>query len=538
MDYNEANTIRRLILPKLRKRGWTNDLLREQIAFTAASVPQPQTRRADILLQLRLDTNSQPLLIAVIETKREYQEIDFGLQQSIEYANVLNVPFAFATDGHSFIMFDRYTNTISPPQQLDQFPTPAELRSRYEQNTKLSLGSPETKPLRAPYPGGDTAPYPHQDAAIRSVLEAVLQGKQRILVELAPGLGKSFIIANILKRLIDSGKVARALLITDRVGLAQQFGERYRELMDTQLITSFAEFNSVVARLFIVTFQKLKTILSSQTSLLQTFDIIILDDFDGYAGGWSRLLLDKSSPIQIAFTSKQKPEIMQYFGSEVYSYSIDQAKEYGYLQAQKPSELLPRIQYPDDNLFPTTNPSDVVTGKPIPDTDIFRAYLIFISYRWDDSKPIAEKLYKRLSEVFNFDTVSQVFMDTSSTHYGENFIDRIYEAIDKCEIVLALIGRLWLTIPDSTGKRRLDNPDDTLRKEIEYALANKKLVLPVLVNRANIPSESALPDSPLRQLSRIQSFEIVHKDKYFDSEVDELIEALQLLLKQRARLDD
>ncbi len=122
---------------------------------------------------------------------------------------------------------------------------------------------------------------------------------------------------------------------------------------------------------------------------------------------------------------------------------------------------------------------------------------IFISYRRSDSGMAAGRLYDHLSGRFG---ASQVFMDVTTLGPGENFVETIRSTIDKCDVMLAVIGRQWLTATDESGQRYLDNPEDYVRQEIGLALHKRIRVIPVLVDGATMPNPADLPPN-LKRLS-------------------------------------
>jgi WD40 repeat protein/tetratricopeptide (TPR) repeat protein len=149
---------------------------------------------------------------------------------------------------------------------------------------------------------------------------------------------------------------------------------------------------------------------------------------------------------------------------------------------------------------------------------------IFISYRREEMAGQAGRLYDRLSGRFG---AGRVFMDVDSIDPGVDFTTAITEAISGCDILLALIGREWLTVTDAGGRRRLDDPDDLVRVEIETALRRGIRVVPVRVEGAVLPQASDLPPS-LRPLVRLQALMISHAG--FAAEVSHLIAAVDGLL--------
>lgn len=135
----------------------------------------------------------------------------------------LNVAYCFSSNGHLFVEFDRLSGLATPARPLAEFPTPAELRARYEQAVGLGLEAPAARPLVTRYAGGEegTRRY-YQDAAVRAVLEKLARGDKRALLSLATGAGKTRIAVNLLKRIGDAGQLRRALFVCDRDELRSQ----------------------------------------------------------------------------------------------------------------------------------------------------------------------------------------------------------------------------------------------------------------------------------------------------------------------------
>jgi hypothetical protein len=150
---------------------------------------------------------------------------------------------------------------------------------------------------------------------------------------------------------------------------------------------------------------------------------------------------------------------------------------------------------------------------------------IFISYRREETAAQAGRLYDRLSDRFGED---RIFMDVDSIALGLDFTRAITEAVSECDIMLVLIGNNWSTITDSTGTRRIDNPNDWVRVEIETALKRDIRVVPVLIDGAPLPQANDLPES-LRSLTRRQTLELTHTG--FRSEVTRLLAAVDQIFQ-------
>ncbi|HEY1985901.1 MAG TPA: toll/interleukin-1 receptor domain-containing protein [Terracidiphilus sp.] len=145
---------------------------------------------------------------------------------------------------------------------------------------------------------------------------------------------------------------------------------------------------------------------------------------------------------------------------------------------------------------------------------------ILVNYRRDDSAPYAGRLADRLKKHFGSD---HVFVDIDNIRPGEDFVQRIDQSIAACDVLVAVIGKSWLTAADSQGHRRLDREDDFVRMEIAKALECHRRVIPALVGDATMPAATQLPQD-LVALSRKQAVEI--SDSRFHQDVDNLIEAL------------
>ena len=148
---------------------------------------------------------------------------------------------------------------------------------------------------------------------------------------------------------------------------------------------------------------------------------------------------------------------------------------------------------------------------------------IFLSYRRDDSGGYAGRLFDRLSQHFGRDNL---FMDIDTIGLGLDFVEAIENAVGSCDVLLAVIGRQWLTSTDPLGHRRLDNPEDFVRLEITTALERRIRVIPVLVGGASMPRSTELPDV-LRPLARRQALVV---GDHFHPDVDRLIAALETIL--------
>lgn len=382
MGYNEADTRSKLIEPGIRARGWTEDHIRREETAGTVEIVNGRARRAgrgrvDYTLRVRVHAAAQPVAVALIEAKAEDRPPAHGLEQAKAYAATkrLNVPFAFSSNGHLFVEYDRLTGLTSAPKPLAEFPTPDELRARYEAAKGFSLADPAAAALIVPYSGGEGTRRYYQDAAIRAVLEKIASGGNRALLSLATGAGKTFIAVNLLRRIADAGQLRRALFVCDRDELRSQgigafqnaFGADAAEVFEKPDGTN----NAVNARVHVATFQTLDVDKDDGTANFLTkhypegyFSHIVIDECHRSAWGkWSQVLTRNPDAIHIGLTATPREiesgedseearrdaavtaDNLAYFGAPVYEYDMAQGIEDGYLAA---CEIVRREVFIDD----------------------------------------------------------------------------------------------------------------------------------------------------------------------------------------------
>lgn len=156
---------------------------------------------------------------------------------------------------------------------------------------------------------------------------------------------------------------------------------------------------------------------------------------------------------------------------------------------------------------------------------------IFISYRRSDTEAVVERLYERLIRHFGED---HIFRDKQSIEAGADFPDVLSEALQQCKVMLVMIGSQWLKAQDDYGRRRLDDANDWVRREVEVGLTDDRIrVIPILVDNMPMPPTDALPDS-LQSLSRKNALVLRH-DPDFSTDVDRIVTALTKATKLAAQ---
>src|SRR5947209_2547773 len=160
MPHGEADTRAKLIDPAIHARGWTEDLIRREETAGAVEIIDGKVRkrakgRTDYTLRVKVNAEAQPVAVALIEAKAEELPATHGLEQAKGYSRRLHVPFVFTSNGHQFVEYDDFSGLTTMQRPLGEFPTPADLRARYEVGKGFSLEDAAARPLLARYSGGE-----------------------------------------------------------------------------------------------------------------------------------------------------------------------------------------------------------------------------------------------------------------------------------------------------------------------------------------------------------------------------------------------
>ena len=240
---SERDICTKFITPAVRSAGWDELLqIREEVSFTKGRiivrgklVSRGKAKRADYILYF------QPNLpIALIEAKDNNHSVEAGMQQGLDYAETLQIPFVFSSNGDGFVFHDRTGNSAQAETtlSLENFPTPAELWARYRAWKKLT---PEQESLvLQPYHdgGGGKDPRYYQVTAVNAAIEAIAKGLNRLLLVMATGTGKTFTAFQIIWRLWKAGRKKRILFLADR-----------NVLVDQTMVNDFRPFGAAMAKL-------------------------------------------------------------------------------------------------------------------------------------------------------------------------------------------------------------------------------------------------------------------------------------------------
>jgi type I restriction enzyme R subunit len=340
---NEADTCRTYILPMLYASGWDDEQLIEQLVLTPGRIvplgERQHTRksglRADYVLNIRKN-----IPIAVVEAKAEYKHPADGLQQAMQYAELLGVKFAYASNGHGIVEHNYLTGQET---SLAQFPSPDELWQRLRPELGLHQEKDAADALTAYFEEiGGKIPRYYQVVAINRAVEAVLRGQSRILLTMATGTGKTFVAFQIVWRLWKAGRKKRILYLSDRNVLIEQAKTIAFSPMG-QAIQRIQSRPVKSREMYFALYQALSNP-GEGPNLYEKypkdfFDLIIVDECHrGSArdeSSWRKILEYFASAQQIGMTATPKVtdniDTYEYFGDPLYTYSLKQGIEDGFL---------------------------------------------------------------------------------------------------------------------------------------------------------------------------------------------------------------
>ena len=350
---SERDICTKFITPAIQRAGWDlHSQIREEVSFTKGRIivrgklhTRGEQKRADYILYYKSN-----IPIAVIEAKDNSHSVGSGMQQGLNYAETLGIPFVFSSNGNAFLMHDRTGLATKTEEELalTAFPSPAELWQRY-----CSWKGIETEQARQtvemPYydDGSNRAPRYYQANAINNTVEAVARGQQRVLLVMATGTGKTYTAFQIIWRLWKSGAKKRILFLADRNILVDQtknndfkpFGAAMTKISKRQIDKSYEIYLSLYQA---VTGNEEDKNIYKQFSP-DFFDLIVVDECHrGSAAedsAWREILsyFNSATHIGLTATPKETKEVSSsvYFGEPVYTYSLKQGIEDGFLAPYK-----------------------------------------------------------------------------------------------------------------------------------------------------------------------------------------------------------
>ena len=360
---SERDICTKFITPALGRAGWDEMLqIREEVSFTKGRiivrgklVTRGKAKRADYILYYKPN-----IPLAIIEAKDNSHSVGDGMQQALDYAETLNIPFVFSSNGDGFVFHDR-TGTSTPREvnlALEAFPPPTDLWARYRAWKGLAPEAERIVLQDYHEDGGDKAPRYYQVNAVNAAIEAIAKGQDRVLLVMATGTGKTYTAFQIIWRLWKAGHRKRILFLADR-----------NVLVDQTMVNDFRPFGEAMAKLstgaktiqreggahrvdaayeiYLGLYQAITGPEDNQKIYREFsrgfFDLIVIDECHRGSAAedsvWREILEYFSSATQIGLTATPKEtkyvSNIAYFGEPVFSYSLKEGIRDGFLAPYK-----------------------------------------------------------------------------------------------------------------------------------------------------------------------------------------------------------
>ncbi|MGF7140035.1 EcoAI/FtnUII family type I restriction enzme subunit R [Roseimarinus sediminis] len=505
-NLSERDICTKFINPALEKAGWNiKKQVREEVSFTDGRIivqgklyTRGKKKRADYILYYKPNVP-----IAIIEAKDNTHKVGDGMQQALEYAEILHIPFVFTSNGDSFVFHDKTMKMgeIEKEISLDVFPSPNELWNKY----LISKGveTPDAQEIvEQDYfvdDSGMSLRYYQQNAVNRTV-EAIAKQQDRILLVMATGTGKTYTAFNIIWRLWKAGVKKRILFLADRNALLTQtkngdfspFGNDIMHIIKQRKIDKSYQ-------VYFALYQGLTGNEDWQNAYKEFtrdfFDLVVIDECHrgsaSEASAWREVLEYFSSATQIGMTATPKEtrdvSNMAYFGEPVYTYSLKQGIEDGFLAPYKVVRISTTV---DDGWRPTAGLCDKY-GHEITDRiynlrDYDRKLAID-----ERTQLVAQKITEYLKATDRFSKTIVFCVDID--HANRMRMALINENADLVSKHPNYVVKI--TGDDDVGKRELDNFTDVEERIPVIATTSKMLttgidtkMVKVVVLEANIGS--------------------------------------------------
>lgn len=373
-DLSERDICTKFITPALKQSGWDEmTQIREEVSFTKGRiivrgklVTRGKSKRADYILYYKPN-----IPIAIVEAKDNNCAIGDGIQQALDYATTLDIPFVFSSNGDGFVFHDRTGQSAEKEATLplNGFPPPGQLWARYCEWKGISASAEELVLQDYYDDGSGKAPRYYQTRAINSVIEAIAKGKNRALLVMATGTGKTYTAFQIIWRLWKAGRKKRILFLADRNVLVDQtmvndfrpFGAAMAKLSTSAKTIEREDGSTVDLSLALDKKRRVDTAYEVYLGLYQAitgpedrqklfrefspgfFDLIVIDECHrGSAAedsAWREILEYFSEATQIGMTATPKEtkyvSNIHYFGDPVYTYSLKEGIRDGFLAPYK-----------------------------------------------------------------------------------------------------------------------------------------------------------------------------------------------------------
>lgn len=467
-NLSERDICTKFINPAIEKAGWNmRTQVREEVSFTDGRIivqgnlyTRGKNKRADYILYYKSN-----IPIAIIEAKDNKKAVGHGMQQALEYSEILQIPFVFTSNGDSFVFHDKTNKTGNLEQELslDNFPSPEKLWQKYLKHTNIETPLAQEIVEKDYYidDSGMTPRY-YQQNAVNRTLEAIAKEQNRIILVMATGTGKTYTAFNIIWRLWKTGVKKRILFLADRNALLNQtktgdfsaFGNDIMHIIKNRKIDKSYQ-------IYFALYQGLTSNDEDKNAYKEFspdfFDLIVIDECHrgsaSEASAWRDVLTYFSSATQIGLTAtpKETKDVsnMEYFGEPVYTYSLKQGIDDGFLAPYKVVRITTSV---DDGWRPTAGLIDKY-GNEVEDRiynlkDYDRTLAID-----ERTEIVAKKITEYLKAIDRF--AKTIVFCTDIDHANRMRQALINENAD-------LVAKHWnycvkITGDDEVGKQELDN---------------------------------------------------------------------------------
>ncbi|SDH33002.1 type I restriction enzyme, R subunit [Flavobacterium omnivorum] len=349
---SERDICTKFITPALQKAGWDlHKQILEEVFFTDGKIyvrgkltARGERKRADYILYY------QDNPIAVIEAKDNNHSVRAGIQQALGYAITLDIPCVFSSNGDGFLFHDRTATdaTIETELQIDEFPSPEALWDRYKQYKGIVTPNGEKIALQKYFSDGSgRKPRYYQQIAVNRTVEAIANGQNRIILVMATGTGKTYTAFQIIHRLWKSGAKKRILFLADRNALIDQTKRGdFKHFKDKMTVVKHRMIDKSY-EIYLALYQGLTGSDEEANAYKQFspdfFDLIVIDECHrGSANeesAWREILtyFKNATHIGLTATPRETKETSntEYFGEPVYTYSLKQGIDDGFLAPYK-----------------------------------------------------------------------------------------------------------------------------------------------------------------------------------------------------------
>lgn len=349
IEMSEEDVRAKYIDPSIRNAGWNEETqIRREFSFTDGrifvkygKVVRGKRKKADYILSYKTNFN-----LAIIEAKKNTLTAEHGIQQGIEYGEILDIPFIYSCNGKSYVEFDRITGKTNE-FKMEEFPSPETLFERYLTEKNLKNKNENLLTENYYYTTGSKTPRYYQTVAINRTIEAIARGQKRILLVMATGTGKTYTAFQIIWRLWKSRNKKRILFLADRNILVDQTMSNDFRFFGDKMIKISRNKISKAHEIYLGLYQSMTGNENWQQIFKEYsrdfFDLVVIDECHrGSAkedSAWREILEYFSSAVQIGMTAtpKETKDVsnINYFGEPVYIYSLKQGISDGFLAPYK-----------------------------------------------------------------------------------------------------------------------------------------------------------------------------------------------------------